>query len=279
MELLIYPILQLKKWKNNVSVILSFILLIILCLTVTDEYVQYAKSMGFTIGIFEPFILMFTQKFALISITLIFLLIFNDVPFLDRSTPYSLIRGSRLSWVLGQLIYVFITVIIFITTALIMCALSGFALAYPGNVWSQTAWYSANGGALNQSAPIPMVLIENTTPFYSVICIYILTLLSVNVITSALFVFNLWKGKYYGLGAVTILIFSGYITSLGVLSKKGLWFSIIAHSNLALHSFGEEINKPTVIHSVVLMLIISAVLYYIAWRISKKYPFFQEQNK
>ena len=276
MALLSYVVLQFKKWKNNICVILSFILLLILCMTVTKEYIEYAESMEFTIGVFEPFILMFTQKYALISITLIFLLLFHDVPFLDSNTPYALIRGKRAIWVLGQLLYIFLSVIIFITFALTACICIGFRFAYLGNIWSETAWFTANGGALNQSSPIPLILIQKTTQFYSVLWIYILTILSVTVITFVLFIFNLWKGKYYGLGAVAVLIFSGYITILEKLKESGLWFSVIGHANLAYHSFDKGGQTPTVMHSVILMLAIIAVCCIGAWYISKEYVFFRE---
>ena len=57
----VFAWMQIKKWKRNPRVICAFLVLLLLCLTMTSEYVDYSKEIGLSIQVFEPFILMFTQ--------------------------------------------------------------------------------------------------------------------------------------------------------------------------------------------------------------------------
>ena len=56
-------------------------------------------------------------------------------------------------------VHLFSTLLILIF-ALLVCVLSGFSVGYFQNIWSDTAWFTAYGGALNESAPIEITLIE-----------------------------------------------------------------------------------------------------------------------
>ena len=103
----VFAWMQIKKWKRNPRVICAFLVLLLLCLTMTSEYVDYSKEIGLSIQVFEPFILMFTQRYSLLFIMLILLLLYQDVPFIDDCTPYLLIRKTRFSWAMGQILYMF----------------------------------------------------------------------------------------------------------------------------------------------------------------------------
>ena len=54
----VFAWMQIKKWKRNPRVICAFLVLLLLCLTMTSEYVDYSKEIGLSIQVFEPFILM-----------------------------------------------------------------------------------------------------------------------------------------------------------------------------------------------------------------------------
>ena len=167
----VFAWMQIKKWKRNPRVICAFLVLLLLCLTMTSEYVDYSKEIGLSIQVFEPFILMFTQRYSLLFIMLILLLLYQDVPFIDDCTPYLLIRKTRFSWAMGQILYICFSTLLILIFALLVCVLSGFSVGYFQNIWSDTAWFTAYGGALNESAPIEITLIENLNPYVSVACI------------------------------------------------------------------------------------------------------------
>ena len=133
----VFALMQIKRWKHNPRIICTFVVLFFLCLTMTSEYVEYSKEIGLSIQIFEPFILMFTQKYALLFIMLDFLLLYQDIPFINDSTPYLLVRKNRLSWAIGQILYICISTVIILLFALVVCMLSGISVSYFQNIWSE----------------------------------------------------------------------------------------------------------------------------------------------
>ena len=115
----VFAWMQIKKWKRNPRVICAFLVLLLLCLTMTSEYVDYSKEIGLSIQVFEPFILMFTQRYSLLFIMLILLLLYQDVPFIDDCTPYLLIRKTRFSWAMGQILYICFSTLLILIFALL----------------------------------------------------------------------------------------------------------------------------------------------------------------
>lgn len=268
-----FALYDLKKWKRNPRIIIAFILLLLLCLTLTDKYVSYAKSMGMAIQAFEPFIVVFTGKYTLIYLSLLILLVFNDVPFLENGLPYYLIRSNRKSWVIGQLIYIAIASLIIITFSLLVCLLSGFHEAFAGNMWSEAAVFISNGGALDNMEPFSMALLVNSLPYTATANIYGLTLLYTLLIGCILYAANLIRSKYAGTLIVGILIFIGYISAIRWLGSKFAWFSILAHANYTTHSFYKTDTLPRVSDSYAIFVFLIFALSIISYRKSRKYQF------
>ena len=120
----VFALMQIKRWKHNPRIICTFVVLFFLCLTMTSEYVGYSEEIGLPIQIFEPFILMFTQKYSLLVIMLVFLLLYQDVPFINECTPYLLVRKNRLTWAIGQIQYICISTLAILLFALVVCILN-----------------------------------------------------------------------------------------------------------------------------------------------------------
>ena len=271
----VFALMQIKRWKHNPRIICTFVVLFFLCLTMTSEYVEYSKEIGLSIQIFEPFILMFTQKYALLFIMLDFLLLYQDIPFINDSTPYLLVRKNRLSWAIGQILYICISTVIILLFALVVCMLSGISVSYFQNIWSETALFTAYGGALNESAPVDMALIENVNPYVSVIYIIILVFLGTLTLNLILFGINLWKGKFVGLCVISAMIFMGYLFSVELLFKEwSPWLSIAYHVNLAEHKFSNIGTAPEISDSILILLLISACSFLWICRLARKYNFF-----
>ena len=250
----VFAWMQIKKWKRNPRVICAFLVLLLLCLTMTSEYVDYSKEIGLSIQVFEPFILMFTQRYSLLFIMLILLLLYQDVPFIDDCTPYLLIRKTRFSWAM---------------------VLSGFSVGYFQNIWSDTAWFTAYGGALNESAPIEITLIENLNPYVSVACIMALFFFGTLALNTILFSLNLWKGKFVGLCVVASLIFMGYLFSADLILKEWSgWLSIACHVNLAQHQLTGTGSDPKIGQSILLLLSISLCSFAWTCKLAKNFNFF-----
>lgn len=276
----VFALMQIKKWKRNPRVICAFAVLLLLCLTMTGEYVGYSEEIGLSIQVFEPFILMFTQRYALLFIMLIFLLLYQDVPFIDNCTPYLLIRKNRVAWALGQILYICISTLVILLFALAACTLSGFSVGYFQNIWSDTALFTAYGGALNESAPIELTVIENSDPYTSVACIIVLFFLGTLALNMILFALNLWKGKFVGLCVISGMIFVGYLFSADLLLQEWSgWVSIAYHVNFAQHQLADTGNAPRLADSVIVLLLISVGSFLWVCKLIGNYNFFTGEKE
>lgn len=268
-----FAVYDLRKWRKNPRIIVVFSLLLILCLTLTDEYVSYAVGMGMPIQVFEPFIIVFTGKYTMIYLSLLILMAFNDVPFLEVGLPYYLIRSNRKSWVLGQLLYILISSFIVIGFAMAVCLIAGIANAFAGNMWSEAAVFVANGGALDKVEPISLEMLINSLPLTTAASIYGLILLYTLFIGCVMFVANLFKSKYVGTLVVGVMIFIGYISAVQWLGPKFAWASILVHANYASHSFLEIGALPRVSDSYLLFSVMILVLVVASYYKSRTYQF------
>ena len=68
--------------------ILSFLLAAVLSFLLTEKVVTFAIEQGRTLQIFEPFVWVFGDGISILLISLILILLFADMPFLDGSVPY-----------------------------------------------------------------------------------------------------------------------------------------------------------------------------------------------
>jgi len=268
-----FALYDLKKWRRNPRIIIGFILLLLLCLTITDKYISYAVSMGMNIQMFEPFIYMFTNNYSMIYLSLLILLVFNDVPFLENGLPYYLIRSNRKSWVVGQLLYIAIASVIMITFSLVVCMLGGSHYAFVGDMWSEAAVFISNGGAQDSMDSISMVLLVNSTPIIATANIYGLVLLYTLLIGSILFTANLIRSKYMGTLIVGFSIFFGSISAARWLGSHFVWFSILVHANYATHNFDKSVALPSALASFTIFICLILALSIISYFKSRKYQF------
>lgn len=103
----------------------------------------------------EPFIWTFGDGIAVLSSSLLLLLMFSDLPKMTPITPYQLTRTTKRKWLLGQLIYVILVTVLYTVLMLLFTAVLCMKKSYPGNLWSETAamlGYSELGKNLQHTA-------------------------------------------------------------------------------------------------------------------------------
>ena len=61
----------------------------------------------------EPFIWTFGDGIAVLSSSLLLLLMFSDLPKMTPITPYQLTRTTKRKWLLGQFIYVILVTVLY----------------------------------------------------------------------------------------------------------------------------------------------------------------------
>lgn len=275
-------------WKGNKRVLISFLLAAILCFLLTEKIMSFAEEKDTILMMLEPFIWSFEDGQSIMLSSLILILLFADMPFLDGSVPYYLIRINRRQWLTGQLMYVISATLIYLSYIFIVTALLCAKISYPGNVWSNTAaklGYTDAGEVL--SVPAVIHAMEMSRPYKCALMIVGLmlgyTLMSVLV----MFIVNMWRGQLVSVLSVSMLHLFGVLLNPSWLialfhldiQQQNIaklicgWLSPIRQATFHCHNFGYD-SLPRLWQSFVYFGVI-AILLMIGLYISiNKYSFY-----
>ena len=277
-----------SHWKGNHRIVISFFLGGILCFLLTEKIVRFAREKDTILMVLEPFIWCFEDGQSIMLISLLLILLFADMPFLDGAVPYYLIRMNRKQWLTGQLLYVISATLLYLGFIFGITALLCMNRAFPGNMWSETAaklGYTEAGEVL--AIPAVISAMEMSLPYKCAGIIIGLmlgyTLLSVLM----MFVMNMWKGQLAGVIGVTalhlygILLNPDWITVVLHLSAEQQktaqlicgWLSPIQHATFHNHNFGHD-ALPRLWHSFVYFGVLAAVLIGLLYHSIKQYNFY-----
>lgn len=97
---------------------------------------QFARASGDPLNIFEPFIYNSSTRHIATLMFLGLMLLFADAPFTEQSAMYSLVRCSRVQWVVGKLMYILLSCAVYYIFSLAVTVLFFSPNAFAGNVWS-----------------------------------------------------------------------------------------------------------------------------------------------
>lgn len=190
------------RWRHNKRILMSFLLAFIICFLLTEKVNNFTLTQGTTLQIFEPFIWVFGDGISILLVALIVILLFADMPFLDGAVPYYLIRINVVSWVLGQILYLILTTLIYsafiLVSTMILCGKNAFM----GNLWSPTAailGYSGYAQELN--IPASLKTFQMSLPYTGLITIFFLVLLYILLSVLFMFYVTIKKGQTIGMVA------------------------------------------------------------------------------
>lgn len=108
MQMLNYILYRFKRWRKTPRVFLALILITVFITTPSLFLARLAvkQASRITPWLF-PFIM--CDRFVLMCVMLAVILVFSDVPICDDTLNYILMRIGRRSWILGEILYVFLT--------------------------------------------------------------------------------------------------------------------------------------------------------------------------
>lgn len=240
-------------WRHNKRIIMSFLLAGIISFLLTDKVMNFSMEHHTTIQIFEPFIWVFGDGTSILLASLIAILLFADMPFLNGAVPYYLIRIRVRIWILGQLLYVACATVLYTLYILIITVLLCAQNAFPGNMWSPTAALLAYSEYADKIAvPAELKTFEMSKPYSCMLTIFLLLLLYVLLAVMIMFIVTLWKGQVIGAAAAFafhlfgILLNSQWIGRVLGLGEKEQyianiicgWLSPINQVTYYRHNFG-----------------------------------------
>ncbi len=252
-----------SRWQKNFRVLLSFGLGGIISFLLTEKVVDFSLEYGLTVQIFEPFIWVFGDGTSILLVALAVILLFADMPFLDGSVPYYLIRIRVWIWVLGQMLYLVTACLLYTLYILGMTCLFCFRNAFIGNIWSPTAAKLAYSGLSKQYfIPVQLKTFEMSTPIQCMLSIFLLLLLYIVMAVFVMYVMTLLRNSATGIGAVFIFHLYGFLLNADTIANvlqldekvKYLasiwcgWLSPLRHATFPAHNFGYD-RLPTLMDS------------------------------
>lgn len=241
-------------WKRNPRIVMTFLLAFVLCLLLSDEVLTYARRYETSLQILEPFIWTYGDAASVMLSSLLLVLLFADMPFVNQETPYRLIRTKRSVWLAGQLVYVIAATILYNLFIVTVQSVFAASFAFPGNVWSKTAALLGYGGASKGSVPVSVKTMEHVLPYKCALQIFLLMLCYSLFIAAVMLCLHLFIGNAAGvIGAFAVNLY-GFLLHPNVFQKLFHltgnqlywanvlcgWMSPLHHATFPMHNFGYD---------------------------------------
>lgn len=273
-------------WRKNPRIYMTFILAAILCLMLSNQIIAQAIKYETILQVFEPFIWTYGDATHVMLSSLLLVLLFADMPFVNQATPYWLIRTKRSVWLAGQIIYVIFTAVIYNLFMLVILGIMGAPFSYVGNVWSKTAAMLGYAGGESITVPVSIKTMEISTPYRCMLIVFALMLLYTLFVAVLMLFLNLTFGNMAGVAGAFALNLYGLLLHPSVFQKLFHftgnraykanvlcgWLSPLNHATFPMHNFGYD-YLPKLIVSFGIFLVLIIILILLSVVRMKKYNF------
>lgn len=273
-------------WLRSPRIWMTFLLAFVLSLMLSDALITHAWKYETTLQIFEPFIWTYGDATSVMLSSLLLVLMFADIPFVNQLTPYRLIRTKRSVWLAGQILYVIIATVLYNIFLIVIQTVLAAPFAFPGNVWSRTAAMLGYSGLAKDIVPISIKTMESATPYGCMLRVFILMLCYSMFIVSVMLCLNLVIGHAAGvIGAFAINLygfllnpefFREFFQFTGSLEYRANvlcgWLSPLNHATFPMHNFGYD-YLPKLEESIGIFAGLTLILIGISWRKMRTYNF------
>ncbi len=271
----------------------SFALAFILCFLLSNKIVLFAEEHGTVMQFLEPFIWTFGDSDSILLSSLILIFLFADMPFLSSGTPFFLMRTSRRTWILGQVVYIAAATFFYLVFVLCATALICGQYSFAGNLWSNTAvmlGYSSVGASL--FVPATVKAMEMATPITCACIIFVLMLFYTLLLILVMLIFNLAKGQLWSMAAVLGASVYGFLLSPDTIKtvlhlsdsqayKANVfvgWLSPLNHATFSMHSFGYD-QLPRIPQSIGIYIVAIVACIFLAMKLIRRYNFVFVQSQ
>lgn len=275
-----------RRWKKNPQILMAFCLGFIICFLLSDKVMEFAGNSDTMLQILEPFIWTFGDANSVLIISLCLLLLFGNMPNLNNEVPFQLVRISRITWMLGQILYLVMATFLYVAFILLSTVVLSSGNAFGINMWSQTAailGYSDIGSQL--FVPSFVKVMELSYPYECTLHIFGLMIGYSLFMASLILFLNLWKKKGGMIGGI---IFSGigFLLTPEVIAdwfripqeQMSLaniafgWLSPLNHATYYMHNFGYD-NLPKLWVSYVFFALGTLILFILSLLKIRRYQF------
>ncbi|MDO4273552.1 MAG: hypothetical protein Q4D16_07780 [Eubacteriales bacterium] len=275
------------QWHKNPRIFITFSLAFILCYLLSEKAVGFAEEYGTTMQLVEAFVWTFGDATNIMLSSLLLILLFADMPFVGVGTPFYLMRINRAIWAWGQIIYIMLATVLYITFILVVTSLICADNSFVGNMWSETAamlGYSGLGEMVALASSVKTM--EMSYPYECMAFIFLLMILYTLLMVLIMLVVNLRKGQFWG--TVSVFAFSLYGLLLNpqmfkqifglsdqLMYKANLavgWLSPLNHATYYMHNFGYDL-LPRLWQTCVIFIGLITMCFFLILNSMRKYNF------
>lgn len=275
-----------RRWHKNPQIILCFALAFVVCFLLSDKVLQFSLMHDTYLQMSEPFIWTFGDSQSVLTISLLLLLLFSDMPNLSNEVPYFMLRTNRRLWMMGQILYLIMAVFIFVFFIFLSTAFLSASRSYSANMWSDTAailGYSEIGRQI--AVPAYVKVLELSLPIKCTVHVFLLMTGYALTMAGLILFLNLCRNNGGMIGGVLFSAFSILMNPDIVASWFGIsmdniryanilfgWLSPLNHATYYMHNFGYD-NLPRLWMSYVYFSLLSVLFFVLSLFKIKNYSF------
>jgi hypothetical protein len=276
-----------RQWHKNPRIFITFALAFILCFLLSDKAVRFAKEYETTMQIVEAFVWTFGDANSILLASLLLLLLFADMPFINAGTPLYLLRIDRKTWLFGQTIYIVLATAIYMVFILGATSLICMGQSFVGDMWSETAailGYSGAGKAV--ALPALVKTLEMSRPYECMATILLLMLLYALLMAFIMLAFNIRRGQLAGVVSVLSFSLFGFLLNPQLIKtifrlpdelvyKANVavgWISPLNHATYHMHNFGYDL-LPRLWMTYVIFGVLIGLCFILTLRAIRRYNF------
>ncbi len=250
------------KWITNPRIIIAGVLIVFIRSFAVLPMLEQSEKYGEPLNVMEPFIAAGNSGMLALFLPLVFLLLISDFPIMGGNTIFFINRTGKLNWFLGQIVFILISIFVYIGTILLSCMVMSkgtFSTEWSNVITKFNAAFPDEAGGF-VSKLIPSNL-YNQIPILNAVIGTVL-LIAMYLLTLAL-ILCLMKMLYLRgaglLSALTVIVLGAASCSLKI---NVMWIFPTANTLMWLH-YKEILKEPItpVENSLLYFLILIAVLF------------------
>ena len=248
---------NLYSLRKNPRFYMSLLLGFLLCWLLTDKTMAISRTYLTNVQLLEPFVWCYADDDSILFSALVMMLMFSAFPRLDTPASYLIFRTTRLNWLLGQIVTVFILTLgyslMILASSMVMCIGCNVFVA---NNWSETAtMLSFSPASFEVALTVMRKTVKLTTPYGCAVQIFLLLFQYVLLMSMIQLTFTVLKSRKAGIIAALVINFAGYVLTPDrfmiwlqlpiemqyYANLLSAWLSPLQHATYTMHNFGYDL--------------------------------------
>lgn len=252
---------NLRKWLGNSRIYIAFVIVFLFTLIYTKGLWLVADNVGEKLSIYIfPFLT--TYRYMKIIYLFPLLLLFCDAPFVDANQQFVMIRSSRLSWGIGQMLYIICGSFFYALFMLLSSIVVNIGHIQMGASWGKSLILAGTTnicsilGIQYDTVQISSIIVKYYTPAQAMLWSFLFLWMICIILGLIIYDFNiLFQSNIVGLFVAGFLIlFTAVVDGI----QQWIWYSPVSWSSLNNIDVAKTTSLPGIYF--VLFVYIGAIL-------------------